>query len=345
MKQTLIALVALCFIAGCGGQSAPDTPSDAAPAAKERAGASPATTDEAAAPAQKDGYTIAVIPKGLSHQFWATVKAGAEAAGAEFNAKILWNGPDKETEIARQIEIVEDMVSSGVDAIVMAACDQNALIGVLEEANKKDVTVVTIDSGVESNIPVSFVATDNIAGAKEAAHELARLIGDNGEVGLIPFVPGAATSDLREQGFREGIAEHANISLVATNYSYSDPAKGMSVLQDMLTANPNIKGVFAANEPGAIGAAQAVAAEDKVGVVKIVAFDASDQEIDALMKGSLQALIVQNPFKMGYEGVRAAVRSMKGEFVEGRIDTGVTVVTRENFNEPDIQKLLYPLSE
>ena len=286
---------------------------------------------------------IAVIPKALSHQFWLTVKAGAEAAGAELGVKVLWQGTAKETEVDRQISIVHDMVSRGVKALVLAATDENALIPPIQQAMDQGIPVITIDSGVKSDLPLSFVATDNIAGARAAADALAKLIGEEGAVGLMPFVPGSATSEMRERGFKDGIAKYPNIDLVAVNYSMSDVAKGMDVTQDMLTAHPEIKGIFAANESGAIGAAQAIKMSGKAGVVKLVAFDAADEQIAALKEGAIQALVVQNPFKMGYLGVKAAVDALNGKPVEKIIDTGVTVVTKDNLDEPEIQKLLYPL--
>lgn len=307
------------------------------------------TTDSSATPLPAGGAEItgelsfAVVPKGLTHQFWLTVKKGAETASAERNIKMTWLGPEKETDVVKQMDIIEDMIGSKVNGIVMAACNQDALVDVVKRASENGITVVTIDSGVNSDIPVSFVATDNIAGAAAAAKELARLIGNEGEVGVIPFVRGAATSELREQGFKQGIAEFPNIKVVSTLYCDSDIAKAMNVTEDMLTANPNLKGIFAANEPAALGAAQAIEAAGKTGQIKIVAFDASDDQINALKKGSVQALAVQNPFKMGYEGVKAAYDYIKGTPVEKRIDTGVTIVTKENMDNPDIQKLLYPL--
>ncbi|HIJ73540.1 MAG TPA: ABC transporter substrate-binding protein [Candidatus Hydrogenedentes bacterium] len=332
MKRTFAIAAVLAILAGC----APKTGGEpAAPAGVQTRSPSRA--------AQKKQYEIAVLPKGLVHQFWLTVKAGALAAGEEFHAEILWKGPEKETEVAKQIGIVEDMITREVDAIVMAACDENALVGVLEKADRAGIPVVTIDSGVTSDTPITFVATDNIKGANLAARELARLIGEEGEVALIPFVRGAATSEMREKGFIEGIQEYPNIKLVAKQYSQSLVATGMAVTEDIMTANPGLDGIFAANESGAMGAAQALNVAGKAGAIKLVAFDASDEEIAALENGTIQALIVQNPFKMGYEGVKAAVDHLEGRPVEKRIDTGVTVVTRENLETPEIQKLLHPL--
>jgi len=326
MRRITLGLLAVALVLGCGGQSA-----------------QPAASGGGAAEGPK--YTIAVIPKGTTHDFWLTVKAGAEDAAKEFNAKTYWKGPDKETEVVKQLNIIEDFITMEVDAIVMAACDENAMIDVVKRAKDAGIPVVTIDSGVKSGDPVTFVATDNVAGAKAAGNELARLIGGKGEVGLIPFVKGAATSEMREQGFKEALAEFPEIKLVSTLYSESDAAKGMNVTQDMITANPNLAGIFAANEGGAIGAAQAIRADGKVGAIKLVAFDASDEEIAALKEGVIQALVVQNPYKMGYEGVKAAVDHLEGRPVEKRIDTGVTVVTMENFGQPDVHKVLYPLGQ
>jgi ribose transport system substrate-binding protein len=172
-----------------------------------------------------------------------------------------------------------------------------------------------------------------------------RLIGGSGTVGLIPFVPGAATSELRERGFREGLEGHPEVELVATLYSYSDVARGMSATEDMLTSNPDLDGIFAANESGAMGAVQALEAANRAGEVKLVAFDAAERQVEALRAGTIQALVVQNPFQMGYQGVKSAVDHLEGREVPERIDTGVTVVTPRNIEDPDVVKVLEPLPE
>ncbi len=322
MKKLLLAIFAMAVAAlpGCGSLN-----------------------EEDAAGGDSAQYTIAVVPKGLGHQFWLTVKAGADAAGAEFGAKIIWNGPAKETQIAKQIDIMHDMINRNVDAIVMAACDENALIDVIQSAVDAGIPVITIDSGVKSDLPVTFVATDNIKGAKLAADALAELIGGKGEVGVLPIVPGAATSEMRESGFAEGIATYSDIEIVATIYSMSDTAKALAAVEDMMTANPDLAGVFSASEPGAIGAIQAIETAGKAGEIYLVSFDASKEQIAALRRGSIQALVVQNPFRMGYEGVKAAIDFIEGRPVEERIDTGVTIVTLDNLDDPEIQKLLNPV--
>jgi ribose transport system substrate-binding protein len=279
----------------------------------------------------------------VGHQFWLTVRSGADAAGEEFNANIVWNGPDKETEIAKQINIVQDMISRRVDAIVMAACDENALVDAVHQALDAGIPVVTIDSGVKSDRPLSFIATDNLHAARLAADELARLIGEEGSVGMIPIVPGAATSEMREQGFKEGAANYPGMKIVSILHCDSDAAKAMSVTEDMMTAHPNLVGIFALSEPGAVGAAQAIESAGKAGQIKIVGFDASGEELNALERGTIQALVVQSPFNMGYLGVKAAIDAIEGRPVEKRIDTGVTIITKDNLNTPEVQKLLNPL--
>lgn len=286
--------------------------------------------------------SILVSPKGLEHSFWLTVKAGADSAGEEFNVDIIWRGPVRETDVPTQISILEDYLNKKVDAIVLAATDAKGIIPYVQKAVDAKIPVITIDSGVESDLPLSFVATDNVAAARRAAQALAELIGDKGEVACIPFVPGAATSVMREQGFSDEIKNHPGIRLVALQYSQSDVATAMAVTEDILTAHHDLAGIFGANEASALGIMQAIKNRGLAGKVKVVGFDASDNEIQALRDGLVQALIVQDPFKMGYLGVKYAVDAVHGKAVPKRVDTGVYVVTNENLDSPEIQKLLHP---
>ncbi|MGE5606492.1 MAG: substrate-binding domain-containing protein [Bacteroidota bacterium] len=288
--------------------------------------------------------TILVCPKTLASSFWLTVRAGAYAAGKEFGAKIIWKGPAVETDIAGQIAIIEDYRNKKVDAIALAACDIKALIAPVKKAINASIPVVSFDSGLDPDPTLSLIATDNLLGGKQAGEVLVRLIGGKGQVACIPYISGASTSMLREKGFKEVIAKYPDIKLVAIQYSESDVAKAMAVTENILTANPNLSGIFAGNEPGAIGAAQAIRARGLAGKVKLVAFDASPVEIEMLQNGTIQALIVQNPYNMGYLAVKACVDAFNGRKVPKRIDTGVTVVSMDNFFEPQIQKILYPLA-
>lgn len=286
---------------------------------------------------------ILVTPQSVVASFWVTVKAGADSAGKELSVEVIWKGPPTEADVNNQISILEDYINQRIDAIVLAALDTKALIPVVRNAVSKNIPVITIDSGIDSDEPKSFIATNNVLGANMAAKVLAQLIGYKGNVALIPFFPGTSTSIERERGFREEIAKYPDIKLVTVQYSQNDMAIAMAVTENILTSFPDIDGIFAANEPGVIGASQAVSARGLAGKVKIVGFDAAENEIDALKKNIVQALVVQNPFKMGYLGVKSAVDVINGKEIPKRVDTGVTVVTMENFYNEEIQKLLYPI--
>ncbi|ACL69710.1 ABC transporter substrate-binding protein [Halothermothrix orenii] len=290
-------------------------------------------------------YQILVSPKGLSQSYWLTVKAGAEAAAKELGAEIVWRGPAQETDVAKQVNVINDFVNKKIDAIVVAATDANALIPPLKRAHEAGIPVITIDSGINADFPISHIATNNKEAAKKAAEVLANIIGKKGEVACIPFVAGAATSIARENGFKEGISNYKNIDLVAVQYSQSDYATAMKVTENILTAHPNLKGIFAANEAGAVGAARALKARGKTADVILVGFDAAQTEIDAMKEGIIDALIVQRPYMMGYEGVKNAVAALEGEEVEKLIDTGVVVATPDNMNDPEVYKVLFPLKQ
>jgi len=285
---------------------------------------------------------ILVSPKGLVLSFWVSVKTGAEQAGKELNAEIVWKGPSLETDIATQIAIVEDNINKKVDAIVLAACDATSLVPVIEKASAAGIPVITIDSGVNSDVPSSFIATDNIAAAEKACDVLMELVGGSGEIAMIPFVPGATTCILREQGFRKGLSRYPDLKLVAVQYSQAEVARAMAVTEDIVTAHPNLKGIFAANESGTEGCAQALKSRGLAGRIRVVGFDAAPNEIAALESGAVDALIVQNPFQMGYLGVKTALDVIAGKSVEKRIDTGVFVVTKQNLHSPEIQGLINP---
>lgn len=295
--------------------------------------------------APSDKPTILICPKTLASSFWLTVRAGAVQSGKKFGVKIIWKGPAVETDIAGQIAIVEDYSNKKVDAIALAACDVKALYAPVRKAMDKGIPVVLFDSGIDPDPTLSLIATDNLKGSVAAGNVLANLIGGKGEVACIPYIPGASTSIMREKGFQLAICKFPNIKLVAIQYSESDVAKAMSVTENILTANPRLNGIFAANEPSAIGASLAVKTRKLSGKVKIVAFDASPGEIQMLKNGTIQALIVQNPYNMGYLAIKTCVDILRGKKVDKRIDTGVTIVTLDNLNDPKIERLLYPLGK
>jgi ribose transport system substrate-binding protein len=287
---------------------------------------------------------IAVIPKGTSHSFWLAVKAGADAAGKEDNATIDWGGPSDETEVEAQIRIVENAITRRVSAIVMAACDSTALIPSVKKALDAKIPVIMIDSGLSEDISTAVLSTDNVEGGKAGAKALAEAMGGKGKVGLIAFIKGAASSDDREKGFVEGAKGIPGLDLSGrTVYSDSKVDKALDLTKAFFTSTPDIGGIFAANQSAGEGAIAAIKQAGKAGKVKLVCYDASEGEIAALKEGTVDALIVQNPYRMGYEGVKTALKAIKGEKIEPRkIDTGVQTVTKANLDTPEIQKLLNP---
>lgn len=288
--------------------------------------------------------TIAVIPKGTSQSYWLAVKAGADAAGAEAKATVQWEGPTEETDFDGQIRILQNAITRKVSAIVLAACDAKSLVPYVKQAIAAGIPVVTIDSGLTPDISTAFLATDNKKGGEAGAAALLKSISNTGKVGLLPFIKGAGSSDDREQGFKTGISKTPAVDLGSRIlYSNSDVAVGLDKTKSLLTSTPDLAGIFAANQGGAEGAIQAIKQQGKVGKVKLVCYDASDAEIAALRDGTVEALIVQNPYRMGYEGVKTALKALGGEKIEPRvIDTGVTTVTKANIDTPEIQKLLNP---
>jgi ribose transport system substrate-binding protein len=287
--------------------------------------------------------TIAVVPKGQAHIFWQAVQAGARAAGAKYGVNILWNGPASEIEISKQINIVEDFINRRVDGIAVAPADEKALVPVIESAIRRGIPVTIFDSSAQTEAYLSFVSTDNYQGGAIAARRMAEILSTSGNVAIVGVMPGGASTTQRENGFKDSVArEFPEIKIVAFQYGMSDRAKSLAVTEDILTANPNLGGIFAPNESSSIGAAQAVKIRGLSGKVKIVGFDSSSSLISDLQAGVIDSLVVQNPFAMGFESVRTLCEKIEGKTPERRLDTGVTLVTKENLSDPKIQQLLNP---
>ena len=296
-------------------------------------------------PVQPDTrLTIAVIPKGTTHVFWKSVEAGARKAGEELDINIVWKGPLKENDRAQQIALVEQFVGEGVDGIVLAPLDDRALLRPVKAAAMSQITVVIIDSGLRAEVGqyfASFVATDNREGGRLAGRRLAELLGGKGEVVLLRYQVGSASTTNREEGFLETLSEYPDIKLLVDNqYAGATAGEAIQKSQELLDHLRRSDGVFCPNESSTYGMLVTLRKNNLAGRLKFVGFDASPELIDALKKGEIQGLVVQNPFRMGYDGVRIVVGSIRGRDVAQRIDTGVELVTRENLNDPAIRQLV-----
>jgi ribose transport system substrate-binding protein len=285
--------------------------------------------------------TIAVVPKGQVHVFWQTVRAGAEAAAKEAGVEMLWAAPQIETDFTGQAAIVEDFINRRVSAIVLAPSHRKALVTVTERAIDAGIPVVVMDSGLDSDRPASYVATDNYAGGAMAAREMGRATGGKGKVAVVGIAPGSGSGLEREGGFEDTIRkEFPGIELVGLQYSDSDRSKALSVAEDFLSRSPDLAGLFGSNESSAVGVFRAVQNRGKKGQVKVIGFDASSDLLEAVEDGTIDALVVQNPLRIGHDAVKAAVAAARREATPKRIDTGVVAVTRENLKTPEIQKAL-----
>src|SRR5437588_8829691 len=284
---------------------------------------------------------IAVIPKGVSHFFWQSVHAGAEAAAKESNVEVAWNGPAQETDYSGQINIVEDAINRRVAGIVLAPTHRDALVPVVERAQREGIPVTIFDSGIGTENYVSYVATDNRQGGAVAADRLASKLGGKGKVAILGVKAGSVSTDEREQGFQETIKQkYPGIEIVAFQYGESDRARSLDRATDILTAHPDLIGFFASNESSTVGAVQAIKQKGLAGKLILVGFDSSPNLIDDLKAGAIDSLVLQNPFKMGYEAVKSMVAKLNGQEPPKRVDTGVKLLTKENIDTPEMQQLL-----
>jgi len=294
--------------------------------------------------ARKDRkLVVGVVPKGQAHIFWQTVHAGAAAAGQELGVEIRWNGPAVETEFSRQLQIVESMINARVDAIVLAPTDQTALVSVVERAAREKIPVAIFDSAIDSEKYVSFVATNNFAAGQMAARRIGQALGGKGDVAMLMNMPGSASTLEREKGFEEALGrEFPGLRVVVRQFGMSDRAKSLGVAEDILTAYPELNGMFASNEPGSVGGAQALKLRRLERKVKLVGFDSSPTLIDDLKAGAIDALVVQDPFQIGYTAVKSVVAKLRGETPARRIDSPARVVTAGDLGQPDVERLLHP---
>lgn len=320
MKKTLagsILLVAALFVgAGCEKEAA---------------------TDEASTGPR---HVIAVIPKLTNTVFWQSVFAGAKEAGKDFGYELIWDGPDRETNSAGQIEIVDAAIARHVEGVVIAPVDRTGLVPSVDKLAELNIPCVIIDSGLDAVHFLSFVATDNYQGGVLAAERMGQVLGGKGNVLVVQHIAGSHAATKRVSGFTETIAkEFPNITIVDSESGQDTAAIAKQVTGEMLQRHPDVQGLFACNVDVSVGALQALQAAKRTDV-KMVAFDPDKSLIDGLRSGQVAAIIVQDPYKMGYEGVKAVALSNRGESSPRLIDTGVEVVTSENLTDPKIMRLL-----
>lgn len=293
---------------------------------------------------------IAVIPKGTTHEFWKSIHAGTVKAQQELEkegvaVKILWKGPLREDDRDQQIQVVENFTSRRVNGILLAPLDSQALVRPVAAATSAKIPVVVFDSGLKSDKQVSFVATDNFKGGKLAAAEMGRLLGGKGRVILLRYAVGSASTEEREAGFLAGLKDFPDIRLVSAD-QYAGPTRETAYANSQNLLNRfgrEVDGIFTVNENSTIGMTKALRDIGRAGgKVKMIGFDAGSQSVKDMKAGDVQGLVVQNPVRMGYLGVRTLVAHLQGKPVDKVIDTGVKLVTGENMEQPEFHELLNP---
>ncbi len=291
--------------------------------------------------------TIPIIVKDTTSFFWQIVLAGARKAGKDLNVNVPELGAQSESDINGEISILENAVSGKPAAIVIAPTQFKALGKPIDEAAKK-AKIIGIDSAADSQAFISFLTTDNVQGGRVAADGLAAAITAKygkaeGDVALITAIPGVGSLDQRAKGFKEELAaKYPGLKLVADKVADGQATTALNIMTDLITANPNLRGVFASNLIMAQGVGQAVAENKAADKIKVVGFDSDDKLVKFLKEGTLVALVVQDPFRMGYDGVKTALAASKGESVPKNVDTGANLITKENMDSARSQELLNP---
>jgi ribose transport system substrate-binding protein len=293
--------------------------------------------------------TVAMIPKGTTHQFWQMVHAGAEKAAQELNVEVVWRGPLREDDRESQVTEVENAVARGVAGIALAPLDESALVGPVSTAMKRGVPVVIFDSGLKGDDYVSFVATDNDAGGRLAGEHMVSLLKGRGRVVLLRYAEGHDSTSRREEGFLAALRGQPGIEIVSANqYGGADVEgaykKGESLLSTLKTPDGrlSIDGIFCPNESVSFAMLRVLQDNGWAGKVRFIGFDASDNLIKGLRDGHLDGIVLQDPVRMGYLGIKTLVDHIKGAKVERRIDTGVRIVTRETMDTPEMKELMQP---
>ncbi|MEO8380284.1 MAG: substrate-binding domain-containing protein [Acidobacteriota bacterium] len=303
----------------------------------------------AAPGAAKPSFRIAVIPQGSTHEFWKSIHAGAMKAAEDARAEhleveIIWKGPMREDDREQQVQVVEGFLTQQVSGIVLAPFDKNALVRPVEEAKRAGIPTVVIDSGLESQDPISFVASDNHHGGELAADEMARLLGGKGKVLLLRYQEGVASTEAREKGFVDRIKTFPGIELISSNqFAGATRETAKTAAENLLNRHgDDLAGMFTPNESSTAGALLALEDAGRAGKIRFVGFDFSETFVQAIRAGKLHGIVVQNPFRMGELGVKTLLDHLRGKPIEARVDTGVTLITPANLDTPASQQLLHP---
>lgn len=295
-----------------------------------------------AAEGAAEEYDIVLVPGVTGDEFYVSMECGAREAADELGVNVDVQGADQ-FDPTLQTPVLEAVIASEPDAILIAPTDTTAMQAPIQQAVDAGITVVLVDTTLDDpSIAVSAIASDNVEGGRLAADALAEQIGEEGKVMVINVNPGISTTDQRQQGFEEGIAEYPNIEYIGTEFSQNEPARAAEIVSATLAAEPDLNGIFGTNLFSAEGAATGVRNAGPQGEnIRVVGFDAGPAQIDQLEQGQVQALVVQKPIEIGRMGVEQAVRALNGEETEEQITTDFVTATQDNLDDPEIEPFLY----
>ena len=289
----------------------------------------------------QDKMYIPLVSKGFQHQFWQAVKAGADQAAEEFGVEITFEGPDSEAQVDRQIDILAAALAKKPAAIGFAALDSQAAIPLLRQAQEQGIPIIAFDSGVDSDIPMSTATTDNALAAGMAAEKMAELIGGAGKVAVVAHDQTSRTGIDRRDGFLNVMEEkYPDIEVVTVQYGAGDQLQSTEITKSILTANPDLKGIFGTNEGSAIGVVNGVRESGASGLI-VIGYDSGAAQKAAIRDGLMAGAITQNPVGIGYETVKAAFMAANGETVPSLIDTGFYYYDKTNIDSPEVAAVLY----
>jgi ribose transport system substrate-binding protein len=274
------------------------------------------------------------------------MKLGADAAAREFNVDIVFEAPDNEDDVGGQIKLVKEVLGEKgdkkIDAMILAASDYNNLVGVTEQAYDMSIPVVIVDSEVNTNKYSTYIATNNLDAGKKLGNMVVSRVGKNCSIAIMSFVKGTRSAEQREEGLLEEISAYPGIKVAAKEYCLSDTKLANQLTKKIIRQNPEIKAIAALNSIASMGVAQAIDEMGQSGKIKVIAFDSTPQEIDYLEKGTIDVMIIQNPFNMGYLGVKNAVDAINEKSLDRYFDTKIKIIDRNNMMLPENQRMLFP---
>lgn len=346
-RQAAIVLTAAVILAGCSTGGKAEAPAQQAgiTAAQTTEGTSAGETEGSADGTKQGGRTFAVVVHSTQSTYWQTLKMGAEAAAAESGDSIYFTAPiNGSADINGQVDVMQNCINMKVAGILLAAADVDALVPITETAISSGIPVVAVDSGLNTDKYSSFIATDNKKAGAQLAEKVIEEIGETGKIAVINYAAGVQTGALREAGFREVMEKYPDIQLLETQYYNNDTQKALELSQNLLTANPDLKAVFATNEYGIVGACRALM-EKNINTVKVYGFDFSDDILPLLKNQYCAGTVVQKPYDMGYTGVKTLLEVLDGKEPQKDIDSGCVIATPENYENEDIYNVLYPLGK